>query len=162
MIEINKPTNKNYWVATATDGSVVHIGETNPNQVTSTGLDSLDYTESVEEHLLTASQYAETFPDLPPQGEPVEAGVTYNDNGQAVRCVQSHTRTADAVEDIPALFAVARQQQDEWVQPTGAQDAYQTGDIVTYNGETWISKIDANTTVPDGDEPFNRYWEPYP
>lgn len=48
-----------------------------------------------------------------------------------------------------------------WVQPTGAHDAYQTGDIVMYNAQAWISKIDANTTVPDGDEPFNRYWEHY-
>jgi hypothetical protein len=59
----------------------------------------------------------------------------------------------DTVEDYPV-----------WVQPTGAHDAYQTGDIVYYpteNDELWISKIDANTTVPDGDEPYNRYWEPY-
>ena len=51
-----------------------------------------------------------------------------------------------------------------WVQPTSSINAYNTGDKVYYvnvGDQIWISKIDANTTVPDGDEPFNRYWEPY-
>lgn len=52
----------------------------------------------------------------------------------------------------------------KWVQPTGSTTAYQASDIVWYpdiDDQLWISKIDANTTVPDGDEPFNRYWQPY-
>ena len=51
-----------------------------------------------------------------------------------------------------------------WVAPTGAHNAYQIGDKVYYpnvGDEIWISKINANTTVPDGDVPFNRYWEPF-
>ena len=48
----------------------------------------------------------------------------------------------------------------EWKQPTGAHDAYQIGDKVTYNGAVWVSQINANTTVPDGDVPYNRYWKP--
>jgi hypothetical protein len=47
-----------------------------------------------------------------------------------------------------------------WVQPTGAHDAYPIGARVTYAGQTWESKINANTTVPNGDVPFNRYWMP--
>ena len=49
-----------------------------------------------------------------------------------------------------------------WKKTTGAHDAYKTGDKVHYptiDDQIWISKIDANTTVPDGDTPFNRYWE---
>lgn len=37
----------------------------------------------------------------------------------------------------------------EWVQPTGAHDAYNTGDIVRYNGVLYRSKIDGNTWAPD-------------
>ena len=37
----------------------------------------------------------------------------------------------------------------EWVQPTGAHDAYNTGDIVSYNGVLYRSKIDGNTWAPD-------------
>lgn len=47
----------------------------------------------------------------------------------------------------------------EWVQPTGAHDSYSVGDKAIYDGDVWISKINGNTTVPNGDVPHNRYWE---
>jgi hypothetical protein len=37
---------------------------------------------------------------------------------------------------------------DAWVPPEGAHDAYQTGDIVTHDNETWISTIDDNVWEP--------------
>lgn len=37
----------------------------------------------------------------------------------------------------------------EWVQPSGATDAYSVGDQVTYNGEVFESIIDANVWSPD-------------
>ena len=36
-----------------------------------------------------------------------------------------------------------------WVQPTGAHDAYQTGDKVLYNGTVYESLIDGNVWAPD-------------
>lgn len=36
----------------------------------------------------------------------------------------------------------------EWVQPTGAHDAYQPGDRVTHNGEVWICTVDNNVYAP--------------
>lgn len=36
----------------------------------------------------------------------------------------------------------------EWVQPTGGHDAYALGAIITYNGQTWISIVDANVWEP--------------
>lgn len=44
----------------------------------------------------------------------------------------------DGEEDIPAF-----------VQPTGAHDAYQTGDRVTYNGHIYESTMDGNVWAPD-------------
>ena len=35
-----------------------------------------------------------------------------------------------------------------WVQPTGAHDAYDTGDRVTYQGATWESTINGNVWAP--------------
>jgi len=35
-----------------------------------------------------------------------------------------------------------------WVQPTGAQDAYNVGDHVTHNGHTWVSDAAANVWEP--------------
>ena len=37
---------------------------------------------------------------------------------------------------------------EPWVAPTGAHDAYQTGDRVTHQGQTWESTIDANVWEP--------------
>ncbi len=37
----------------------------------------------------------------------------------------------------------------KWVQPVGAVDAYDKGDIVDYNGVKYISIIDANVWAPD-------------
>jgi hypothetical protein len=35
-----------------------------------------------------------------------------------------------------------------WVQPTGSHDAYNIGDRVTHNGQTWTSTVDANVWEP--------------
>jgi hypothetical protein len=37
---------------------------------------------------------------------------------------------------------------DPWVQPTGAHDAYNTGDRVTFEGKVYESLINANTYSP--------------
>ena len=37
----------------------------------------------------------------------------------------------------------------DWVQPTGAHDAYNTGDRVTYNGKVYESTKDGNVWSPD-------------
>ena len=44
----------------------------------------------------------------------------------------------------------------EWVQPTGAHDAYNTGDRVTYNGRVYESTMDGNTWSPDA---YPQGWE---
>ena len=36
----------------------------------------------------------------------------------------------------------------EWVQPTGAHEAYAKGSQVTHNGEKYVSQIDANVWEP--------------
>ena len=46
----------------------------------------------------------------------------------------------------------------EWVQPSGAHDAYKTGDIVSYNGKLYRSKIDGNVWSPDA---YPAGWEEY-
>ena len=67
------------------------------------------------------------------------------------KCVQPHTSQTDWTPDAtPALWvAVSLDEYPEWVQPTGAHDAYSTGDKVSYNGKHYISTIDANTYAPD-------------
>lgn len=97
------------------------------------------------------------------QNEEVKLGWKRIYEGVTYEVIQPHQTliTWEPTATIDVLWKTEQEQYAEWVQPTGSTNAYQTGDIVTYNGALWISKIDANTTVPDGDEPYNRYWMPY-
>lgn len=54
--------------------------------------------------------------------------------------IQPHTTQSDWTPDkTPALFAIPARPGEipEWVQPTGAHDAYRLKDKVTYNGKIW-------------------------
>ena len=72
-------------------------------------------------------------------------------NGTLYKCVQAHTSQADWMPDAtPALWVVVSiEDYPEWVQPTGAHDAYNTGDKVSYNGKHYVCTIDSNTYAPD-------------
>jgi hypothetical protein len=59
---------------------------------------------------------------LPGYGQPCEGGAIYGYNGSLVICRQSHTRTEHTPADIPALFAVYRENAGEaleWVAGEG-------------------------------------------
>lgn len=83
--------------------------------------------------------------------------VTYGQNGvgdpQLYRVVQAHTSQADWTPNVtPALFvAIGLNEKGYpvWSQPTGAHDAYNTGDIVDYNGTLYLSLIDGNAYSPE-------------
>ena len=66
------------------------------------------------------------------------------------RCVQAHTSQADWTPPaVPALWVrTSTEEWPEWIQPTGAHDAYNKGDKVSHNGKHWISDIDANIWEP--------------
>ena len=74
------------------------------------------------------------------------------------KCVQAHTSQADWTPDAtPALWVkVSVEEWPEFVQPTGAHDAYNTGNKVTYNGKRYVSLIDANVYSPDA---YPAGWE---
>lgn len=71
-------------------------------------------------------------------------------NGTLYKCVQAHTAQSDWTPNAtPALWVVVTVEEwPEWVQPTGAQDAYAKDAKVTHNGERWISNVDANVWEP--------------
>lgn len=92
---------------------------------------------------------------------PVVAGERYKYAGKLYKVVQSHTTQADWTPDkTPSLFTeVSLDEWPEWKQPTGAQDAYNKGDKVTFNGKHYVSLIDGNTWSP-ADYPAG--WEERP
>lgn len=75
--------------------------------------------------------------------------------GKLYRCVQAHTSQADWTPDItPALWTEVAKPGEipVWKQPTGVQDAYQTGDKVHYptiNDPVYESVIDNNVWSPE-------------
>ena len=104
---------------------------------------------------------AETVTDLFPDWETDKAyavGDRVKYDELLYRCVQAHTSQADWTPDVTkALWTrTSTDEWPEWVQPTGAQDAYNKGDKVTYKGEHYISLIDANVYSP---EAYPAGWE---
>lgn len=85
-----------------------------------------------------------------------ESGVDYivgdrrRYNDLLYRCVQAHTSQADWTPPaVPALWVrTSTEEWPEWIQPTGAHDAYNTGDKVSHNSKHWICDIDANVYEP--------------
>lgn len=79
--------------------------------------------------------------------------VRYND--KLYRCEQTHTSQAGWTPDLtPALWTEVAEPGTipVWRQPTGAQDAYMTGDKVHYpdeDGPVYVSTMDYNTYAPD-------------
>ena len=71
-------------------------------------------------------------------------------NGTLYKCIQAHTSQADWTPDkTPALFVVVSLDEcPEFVQPTGAHDAYNKGDKVTFEGKHYISLMDGNVYSP--------------
>ena len=82
--------------------------------------------------------------------------VRYGD--KLYKCVQAHTSQSDWMPSAtPALWVrVSIEEWPEWVQPTGAHDAYAKGDKVTYKGKRYMSLIDGNAYSPDA---YPAGWE---
>lgn len=72
-------------------------------------------------------------------------------NGTLYKCIQAHTSQADWMPSAtPALWKIVSvDEYPEWVQPTGAHDAYNIGDKVSYNGKHYVCTADANVYAPD-------------
>lgn len=97
--------------------------------------------------------------------EPWSIGTTYKINEiiifginevgdpQLYRVVQEHTsQDGWFPKTTPSLYVAIGLDDDGhpvWSQPTGAHDAYNTGDVVNYNGDLYESLIDGNVYSPD-------------
>ena len=66
--------------------------------------------------------------------------------------LQDHTSqpqwTPDAATSLYKRVGVSADGTPKWVQPVGATDAYNKGDVVEHNGAKWVSDIDANVWEP--------------
>ena len=86
-------------------------------------------------------------------GEYLTWGVNGVGDPQLYKVVQTHASQADWTPDLtPALYkpiGLDEQGYPVWSQPTGAHDAYNEGDIVSYGGVLYRSLVDGNVYAPD-------------
>jgi len=90
----------------------------------------------------------------------------YGENGvgdpQLYQVLQDHTSAAewtpDTANSLYKPIGLSESGYPEWAQPLGASDAYNTGDIVSYDGVLYQSVIDGNVWAPDA---YPAGWEVY-
>ena len=74
-------------------------------------------------------------------------------DAQLYQVLQEHTSaeqwTPDATPSLYKAIGVTEEGYPEWVQPLGGSDAYNTGDIVSYNGTLYKSTVDGNVWSPE-------------
>ena len=114
-----------------------------------------DTAAGLEEVLdILTDEQAETVTTLFPKWK---AGVDYalgnrvQDDSKLYKCVQAHTSQEGwEPHSTPALWTKVAKDGEipDWVQPTGAQDAYNTGDKVRYEGKVYESTVDGNVWSP--------------
>lgn len=85
--------------------------------------------------------------------------IYYEANDTLYKVITVHAKQADWTPDVSvSLFVrVSVDEYPEWVQPTGAHDAYNIGDKVSHNDAHWVSLIDANVYEPTDAVP--TIWE---
>lgn len=88
-------------------------------------------------------------------GQRAEAGSywRHGDKLYRVNAGQGHTIQSDwAPDQAASLYSLAAdpaEEWPEWIQPTGAHNAYEKGAKVTHNGKRWMSAVNgANTYEP--------------
>ena len=119
---------------------------------------SVDY--DPEMSVTKAYEYLKSLPEWADAEDVVDewqAGASYYVGdvfayeGVEYECIQSHTAQVGwEPPNAPALWKVHKKEGEipEWVQPTGAHDAYAIGDKVKHNDKTWESAVDANVWEP--------------
>ena len=95
-------------------------------------------------------------------GEYLTHGVNAAGDPQLYKVVQAHTsQSAWLPADTPSLYepiGLTAEGYPVWSRPSGAHDAYNSGDIVDYNGTLYKSLIDGNVYSP---EEYPAGWEVY-
>jgi hypothetical protein len=104
---------------------------------------------------LTADEYTaiiEVYPAWSSDGVEYEENESIvRHNGQLWECIQSHPSQVDREPGVAiSLWTLTAPSGviSEWIQPTGAHDAYDAGDLVTHDGYIWQSDIGANVWEP--------------
>lgn len=98
----------------------------------------------------TAIENKELYPDWNGNGVVLSVGDVVLFDGNLYRAIQPHKTQPDwAPTSAVSLFKkISVDEFPQWVQPTGAHDAYNKGDKCSDEGKQWISEIDGNVWKP--------------
>lgn len=123
---------------------------------------------------LDPEEHAETLLEVPTVFPAYEVGHAYKikdvfsygtnavGDPQLYQVLQAHTSAEqwppDTATSLYKKIGVTSGGYPEWVQPLGATDAYNKGDIVSYKGKLYRSTIDSNVWAPDA---YPAGWEAY-
>ena len=117
-----------------------------------------EYQDPIDDILpILTDEQAEQVPQVFPQWASNHAyvqGDRVRYEGGLFKCLQAHTsqegwEPGRAVSLwVSIIEPPSPDVPPEWVQPTGAHDAYAKGDRVTHNEKVWVSDIDANVYEP--------------
>lgn len=94
-------------------------------------------------------------------GDIISYGTNSTGDPQLYKVVQKHTSQADwlpgkGTDSLYDAFGLNSSGYPVWTQPSGAHDAYNKGDIVSYNDKLYRSLIDGNVYSPDA---YPAGWE---
>jgi chitodextrinase len=78
----------------------------------------------------------------------IEKGAIRKHNGKTWVSLQDANVFEPGVASWRVVWSTATDTPPAWVQPTGATDAYRTGERVSHNGTTWHTLRDFNTREP--------------
>lgn len=113
------------------------------------------FTENLTEE--QAQQITEVYPKWSyPTDYKLNEIVGYGVNGvgdtQLYKCLQAHTSQEDwnpsVATSLWKAIGITPSGYPEWSQPVGSADAYNLGDIVSFENQLYISTIDANVWQP--------------
>ena len=120
-----------------------------------------------EEHAVTLLEVPTVFPAYEVgRAYKIKDVFSYGTNAvgdpQLYQVLQAHTSAEqwppDTATSLYKKIRVTSGGYPEWVQPLGATDAYNKGDIVSYKGKLYKSLIDSNVWAPDS---YPAGWEAY-
>lgn len=81
-----------------------------------------------------------------------EVGERVRHDDTLYKCLTAHTSQSTWTPDVsPSLWVRVDDpsiEYPDWIQPSGATDAYKKGDKVSHNGKHWISDVDNNVWQP--------------
>ncbi len=106
--KIEKPARTKFWIARNADGSVLHYGQTEPDQVTESGQPEFAPYDDESDHLAGLSAFPGHFAEAPEKRSDLRAGDYWRIGDRVVRVKTDHNRSWDLPDEVPGKVVVPK------------------------------------------------------